>query len=315
MKRNIIIGAVALLLLVFVLVLWNPFQSSTKNGNDNHRKGLPSAPPVIRVDSTQSRALQPSAPVSDSPNVVSGVVEPYLDVTLGLVVQGRVDKIIYAEGRKVPKGAVILALETAQEELEVARRKLIWQNRAELKSAEVAVRTLTGSLESNRQLYNQTRSVSKEELDRLSLQWESAVAERDRLLNQELREEVEYNMAVTVVQSRLLKAPISGVVEKVFLKVGEVYQPGQPLVRLINSERCLLVANLDDSRSYSFKKGMVVDLLINVGEQEVKKQGIITKVPYAVDPASGVMQVTVVFDNKDGFITPGVTGKMLLPQP
>ena len=314
MKKNIVIGAVALLLLVVVLVFWNPFQSSTKSGGDNHRQGLSSSP-VIKVDSTQRVALQPGIPVSQYPTFVSGVVEPYLDVTLGLVVQGRVNKIIYAEGRKVPNGAVILALETAQEELEVARRKLIWQNRAELKSAEVAVRTLTGSLESNRQLYSQTHSVSKEELDRLSLQWESAVAERDRLLNQELREEVEYDMAVTVVQSRLLKAPLSGVVEKVFLKVGEVYQPGQPLVRLINSERCLLVANLDDSHSYSFKKGMAVDLLINVGEQEVKKSGIITKVPYAVDPASGVMQVTVVFDNRDGVITPGVTGKMLLPQP
>jgi hypothetical protein len=27
------------------------------------------------------------------------------------------------------------------------------------------------------------------------------------------------------------------------------------------------------------------------------------------------MQVTVVFDNKDALITPGVTGKMLLSQP
>jgi len=121
-------------------------------------------------------------------------------------------------------------------------------------------------------------------------------------------------MAQTTLESRILKAPVGGVVEKIFLKAGEVYQPGQPLVRLIDSERCLLTVNLDDTRSYTLKKGMMVDLLINVGAKEVKKRGIITKVPYVVDPASGVMQVKIVFENRDALITPGVTGKMLLPE-
>jgi RND family efflux transporter MFP subunit len=317
MKRNYVIGSVVVVVLLLALFFINPFQQSKKRGNEKaasgHRTVLPSSP-LIKVEPGQAAPLPPNTPVTDDPNFVSGVVEPYLDVTLGLVVQGRIDKINFPEGRKVPRGGVILNLEKSQEELEVARRKIIWMNHAELKSAEVTVSTLTESLKLNRKLYDETRSVSKEELDKLSLQWENAVADRDRLLNQEQREKVEYDMAVKVVESRLLKAPVTGVVEKVFLKAGEVYQPGQPLVRLIDSDRCLLTANLDDTRSYTLKKGMVVDLLINVGATEVKKKGVITKVPSVVDPASGVMQVKVVFENSDGGIKPGVTARMRLPE-
>ncbi len=316
MKRKYVIGSVVVVLLL-VLFLLNPFQQSKKRMNEkagSRHSAVLSSSPLIKVEPRQGAALQPKIPVTDDPNFVSGVVEPYLDVTLGLVVQGRIDKIIFPEGRKVPKGAVILNLEKNQEELEVARRKIIWLNHAELKLAEVTVSTLTESLKLNRKLYDETRSVSKEELDKLSLQWENAVADRDRLLNQEQREKVEYDMAVKVVESRLLKAPVTGVVEKVFLKAGEVYQPGQPLVRLIDSGRCLLTANLDDTRSYHLEKGMEVDLLINVGATEVAKKGVITKVPSVVDPASGVMQVKVVFENSDGSIKPGVTAKMRLPE-
>jgi len=251
--------------------------------------------------------------VKDDPNFVSGIVEPYVDVTLGLFVPGRIDKILFTEGQRVREGGVILYLEKRQEELEVMRRKMIWQNRAELRSAMATVLSLTETLEANRRLYTETHSVSKEELDRLNLQWETAVSERDRLLVQEKREKVEYDMALKTLESRILKATVGGVVERVFLKEGEIYQSAQPLVRLINSDRCLLTLNLDDTRSYYLQQGMVVDLLINAGESEIAMKGVITKVPLVVDPASGVMQVKVVFENLDGRIKPGVTGRMRLP--
>jgi RND family efflux transporter MFP subunit len=317
-KKYIIVGSIALLLLAFFFL--DPFQQLKKSGKAKPEiqrravsmRAIP--PPLSTIGSTKGNVLQSQALVKDDPNFVSGIVEPYVDVTLGLFVPGRIDKILFKEGQRVPKGGVILYLEKNQEELEVMRRKLIWQNRAELRSAQATVSSLTGTLEANRRLYNETRSVSKEELDRLSLQWETAAAERDRLLVQEKREKVEYDMALKTLESRILKATVAGVVERVFLKEGEIYQTAQPLVRLINSDRCLLTLNLDDTRSYYLQQGMVVDLLINAGENEIAMKGVITKVPLVVDPASGVMQVKVVFDNRDGRIKPGVTGRMRLPQ-
>ncbi len=312
MKKNVLTGVAAVLL--FTLLLFFFFQPTKKKvarqAAPQHRVDLP----VVLVDSSRGGNQQPKAMAAGDLSYVSGVVEPYLDITLGMVVQGRIDKIVFSEGKKVPQGGVILMLEKSQEELEVARRKIIWQNRSELNLATITVRTLTESLESNRSLYKESRAVSKEELDKLSLQWENAVAERDRLLNQKEREKVELDMAKKALESRILRAPVTGVVEKVFLKAGEICQPAQPLVRLIDSARCMLTANLDDTRSYHLKEGMIVALLINVGGTEVEKQGVISKVPLVVDPASGVMQVKVIFENRDGHIKPGVTGKMRLTE-
>ncbi len=316
-KYIIILGSTALLLLVFIFI--DPFQQLKKSDEKKPEiqrpaVSLPAMPPPLSTsDSTKSNVLHSQSLVKDDPNFVSGIVEPYVDVTLGLFVPGRIDKILFTEGQRVREGGVILYLEKRQEELEVMRRKMIWQNRAELRSAMATVLSLTETLEANRRLYTETHSVSKEELDRLNLQWETAVSERDRLLVQEKREKVEYDMALKTLESRILKATVGGVVERVFLKEGEIYQSAQPLVRLINSDRCLLTLNLDDTRSYYLQQGMVVDLLINAGESEIAMKGVITKVPLVVDPASGVMQVKVVFENLDGRIKPGVTGRMRLP--
>jgi RND family efflux transporter MFP subunit len=316
-KYIIVIGSTALLLLAFIFI--DPFQQIRKSNEKKPEiqrladslRAIP--PPLSTIDSTKSNVLQSQAMVKDDPNFVSGIVEPFVDVTLGLFVPGRIDKILFTEGQRVREGGVILYLEKQQEELEVMRRKMIWQNRAELRSAMATVLSLTGTLEANRRLYTETRSVSKEELDRLNLQWETAVSERDRLLVQEKREKVEYDMAIKTLESRILKATVGGVVERIYLKEGEIYQNAQPLVRLINSDRCLLTLNLDDTRSYYLQQGMIVDLLINAGESEIAMKGVITKVPLVVDPASGVMQVKVVFENRDGRIKPGVTGRMRLP--
>ncbi len=273
-----------------------------------------SAKPIADSTAMQPPPLPPSAMPGLDDRYATGVVEPFVDVTLGLFVQGRIEKILLSEGRRVRKGDVILMLEKRQEELEAARRKIIWLNRAELVSAELAAKTLTQTLKDNRMLYDQTHSVSREELSQLTMQWQQAVSQRDLLRNQEQREKVEYEMALNAVASRILKAPSDGIVEKLFLKEGEVCQPAQPLVRLIDFGRCLLTVNLDDSKNYLIEKGMDVELLISNGAQEVRKQGVVVKPPDVVDAASGVMQVKVLFDNHDGTVKPGVTGRMRLPE-
>ena len=316
MKKPLIAGGVVLLLLFIAFFVFNPLWQSQPNTSPKVVSVQPRAiasgeSTLMTADSAASTALQ--APLHSDPSLISGVVEPYLDVTLGLVVQGKIGAIAVPEGRRVGQGGVILSLDKQQEELEVARRKIIYENKAELKSAESTAATLTETYNSNKNLYTETRSVSREELDKLSIQYENAIAERDKLRNQKQREKVEYDMALQTLESRLLKAPFSGVVEKVFLKVGEVYQPGQPLVRLIDASRCIFVANLDDTKSYHLKQGMSVEVLVNAGGTEVVRKGVITKIPTVVDAASGVMQVKVMFDNRDGSIRPGVTGKLRLP--
>ena len=246
---------------------------------------------------------------------VSGVVEPIVDVTLGLTVQGMIRKISCEEGQMVGKGATLLILEKRLEELEVARRKIIWESGAELESAEAQVQTLKEILAANKRLYDETRSVSKEELDSLTLQWKKAVAEEKLIHIRKEKEKVEYWMAVDALNKRELRSPVSGVVEEIFLKEGEICQPAQPLIRLVDARKCLLVTNLKATQGYNLRAGQEVDVNIHAGAGIVNKKGVISTISQVVDPASGLMWVKVLFDNEGGRITPGVTGDLYLPQP
>lgn len=244
---------------------------------------------------------------------VSGVVEPLIDVTLGLTVEGSIQRISCKEGETVRKGATLLTLENRLEELEVARRKIIRDSRAELESARAQARTLEKILTANRKLYEETRSVSLEEIQRLTLQWKRAAAEEKLLGIREEREEVEYRMAVQALNRRVLRAPVSGVVEEVFREEGEICESADPLVRIVDAGTCHLAANLEEAFGSLLEPGQEVDLEIHAGGGIVKKDGVITQVSQVVDPASGLMRVKVRFDNRDGRVRPGVSGDLVLP--
>ena len=84
-----------------------------------------------------------------------GVTEAIKDVTLSLSVAGTVSSIFVKEGSTVKRGQIILELDKKLEELEVARRKLIWESKAELIAAKARVLTMKSRLESTRKLFEE----------------------------------------------------------------------------------------------------------------------------------------------------------------
>ena len=243
---------------------------------------------------------------------ISGITEARRDVNLSLSVAGKISRIFFKEGSFVKKGDCILELDKRLEELEVARRKLIWNSKAELEAAGARVMMLKALLESNRKLFENTRSVSKEELDRIELEYKLALAEEKRLESEEERQQIEYQMALESLQKRRLKSPISGIVIKRMLDEGEGSEPEQPLVRMVDTARCLLVSNVEEPLGRTLREGQAVDLKIKIGSEFLMKKGTIAFVSPVVDPASGLLEVKAEFDNQKGEIRPGVAGFMLL---
>jgi len=111
----------------------------------------------------------------------SGITEPIKDVTLSVSMAGTIATIFFKEGAHIEKGQSILELDNKLEELEVERRKLLWECKAEVESAAAQVATLKSLLESTRELFKSTASVSKEELEKMELEYELAIAEHQRL--------------------------------------------------------------------------------------------------------------------------------------
>lgn len=242
----------------------------------------------------------------------SGITEPINDVTLSLDVAGAIRSIFFKEGVLLKKGMAILELDNTLENLEVKRRKLIWESKAEVNAAIERVITLKSLLESTRALYESTGSISKEELDEKELDYKLALAEQERLEIAEERERVEYEMAVETLRKRTLFSPINGVIIELFLDIGEICEANQAVVRVVDTSRCFFVCNIEERLGRELRMGQSVRLEIQTGTKSLKKRGTIAFVSPVVDPASGLLKVKAQFDNSGGEIWPGVSGFMFL---
>jgi RND family efflux transporter MFP subunit len=204
-------------------------------------------------------------------------------------------------------------LDKRLEQLEAARRKLVWESKAELEAAEARVVTLSTDLEATRKLFQTTRSVSREDMDKKELEYKIASAERDRLLNAEARERIEYEMAMEQLRERQIIAPFDGVLTDLYLDVGEDCEPRQPVARVVDTSECRFIANMDAAAAGRLKPGDPALLAIESAGGTVSRTGTVEFVSAVVDPASGLQRVKIRFGNADGKVAPGVAGTLTIP--
>jgi RND family efflux transporter MFP subunit len=217
-----------------------------------------------------------------------GITEPILDSTLGTPVAGILAARKFAEGDFVKAGDVLIELDNALEELEVARR-------------EVVLEPLQTDYEASKFLFEQPKSsVSKELLDKKHAEYKVALAE--------------YELAKEQVRKRSILAPFDGVITEIYLQLGEGCQMQQPVLRLVDTRRCYFLGNVEARAGHTLRVGQSVDLEIESSPVDVTVRGQISFVSPVVDPASGLLRVKVVFDNPEGQIRPGVTGRMIFQE-
>ena len=216
----------------------------------------------------------------------SGITEPFGDVTISASVPGIIAERKFKEGDAVKLGDVIIELDKKLEELEVARRKLLMEQKKM-------------DADSTRVLFGNTKSVSKEELEKKETEYKIAA--------------VEYDAALEQLRRRLVAAPIAGTVTDLFLHAGEACQPYQPLVRVVDAHHCYFVSNMEAKLATKLKVDQTIQLEVETGDAPVRVEGKIIFISPVVDPGSGLVKVRATFANLGGKVRPGLAGKLLLP--
>ncbi|MCD6051674.1 MAG: Membrane-fusion protein-like protein [Verrucomicrobia bacterium] len=240
----------------------------------------------------------------------AGVTEPFMDVTLSATVAGTVEKRLVKEGDAIKVGQVLLEMKKRQEELEVKRRKLIADSKAELQAAEARVVTVKTDLDSTRKLFEATKSISKDDLAKKELEFQLSVAEVDRLKMTEDREVIEADMAAELMKDRVITSPVTGHVVEFFRQVGEDCKAQEPLMRVVDTRQFYFISNVEAKAGYNLKNGDTVQLQIEAGSKMIPVTGKISFVSPVVDPASGLLKIKVLCDNANGQVKPGVAGTM-----
>jgi RND family efflux transporter MFP subunit len=270
------------------------------------------AVPMLVAFAVPAGAQQPPRPLTALPEAsVRGVTQCLRDLSLGFPVSGRIAALPVVEGSVVKAGDVLASFELVAEELEVERRRLVWQSDAELRAASARAATAATQANAARAIFSQNRGISREELENKELASSLAAAEVQRLRNAKLVERVDYLTAQEMVARRVLRAPSPGVVTRIIRHAGESVQINETAIRLCDLSKILFVVNVPIGALAGLEAGASVRVLVQAGAEPVAVEGRVIFVSPVVDAASGLAEVKVELEpNLAAGVRPGLQARL-----
>lgn len=244
--------------------------------------------------------LGPTADVS----LVEGFAEPFRKIDLAPAEPGVISELLVREGDRVEKGQVVAALD--RDVLTISR---------DIAAANVEAQGKLHAAQAEREL-RQTRltklrelrergHASQEELNRAQTELTVAEARIRELEEQRSIDALEIKRAEALIERRLIRSPIQGVVTRVHREEKEFVTAMSPMVVSVVQLHPLRVSlNLPSSAALSMKPNM--ELRLSVPEMDRTVVGRVEMVSPVIDAESGTVRVKFLVDNHDGTLTSGM---------
>lgn len=225
---------------------------------------------------------------------IRGEVESRKNVMLSAQVGGKIESVQVNEGQNVQAGQTLITLDS-----DIIRNTI-----AELKT----------SLELAEAVYQRQSNL-----------WEKKIGTEIQYLEaKNNKEALERKLATAYSQlnQTVIKAPFSGTIDEIPARVGELAQPGMPMVRLVNPSSLYIQADVAERYIGDFKKGDKVELsfpvqnktvtstISSVGEvvnQDNRTFSIEVKLPaldFAVKPNQVVVLKLVDYESESAIVVP-----------
>lgn len=252
---------------------------------------------------------QTTAPLPGSS--APGVTQALRDVKLSMTVAGRIDGMMVREGSRVRQGQLLMHLDRTLEELEVQRRRLLVEDRARLDELKQKEKTLVEQVESLRPLLS-TGGVSRKQVEDEEMALGAVVAERKALEASKERERVELSLAQEAYERRHLRSPMDGIITKVAFRQGESVGPHEPVISVVDISRVRFMGTVPARAGLKLQVGASVKIELGQDAQVRVRTGKVVFVSPVTDPSSGLIEVIAEFENADGSVRPGISGRMLL---
>ena len=137
-------------------------------------------------------------------------------------------------------------------------------------------------------------------------------AERKAIEASKERERIELLLAQEAFERRHLRAPFDGVVTKVALRVGESIGAHEPLITLVDTSRVRFMGTVAARTGTKLQVGAMVNIELSMDGQVKRRAAKVVFVSPVADPSSGLLEVIAEFENFDGSVRPGISGRLLL---
>lgn len=228
--------------------------------------------------------------------VFDGVVEAVNEATLSAQTTGRVVEVLFDVDDFVNQGDIVVRLRDTQQQANL--------NKAEAAMSEARVRlqhadtefTRTSSIYERKLISRAQFDAAKTELNAARARLAAAQAELERA-----REEVERT---------IIRAPYAGIVVERFIEVGEIAQPGSPVMRGVGLNQLRLSINVPQRLINAVRKLDEATVILETSEGErLIPAGNLTFFPYA-DKRSRTFKVRVDLPENIEGLFPGMFVKV-----
>ena len=211
-----------------------------------------------------------------------GETEAWQDVKVASNAAGRVEWIGPREGQPVKKGQLLAKIEVSA-------------LKAALDHAEAAYQLAEDLCQRRRRLYK-NKIIAKEELDQSETQRKLALTDLEQV-------RVRYNHGFP-------KSPITGIVNHLYVDVGEYADIGKPLVDIVNIDKIKINVQVPELDVRYVKMGQPTPIKIDAfADQTIF--GTVDFVAFKADPATKTFLVRSIIDNPSHDIRPGMIGRVV----
>ncbi len=189
---------------------------------------------------------------------------------------------------------------TAKEGVYVKRGQLI--AKVDMESVNKQIDELNKSLELAKDVYERQKRL-----------WDQNIGSEIQFLqakNNKERLEKSLETASFQLTKANVYAPISGVVDMVFAKTGEMAGPGSPIVQITSTGLVKVVADVPEKYLRDVKRGEMVTLKFPSLERETRAK--VSLLGSSINPSNRTFKVEVKVPNRDGLLKPNLLASMML---
>lgn len=229
--------------------------------------------------------------------------EPYRKIDLAPAETGLVAEVCVKEGAEVKSGQILASLD--KDVLAVARdiAQAAIAADGRRKAADAELRLKQSRMRKIRELREKGHA-SQDEVYRAEAELESAEGQRRVVEEQHQLDLLELKKTEAMIERRLIRSPIDGVVTKIHREQGEFVTPVTPtVVTVVQIHPLRVVFNLPRATAAQLNVGAPVNLKLT--DSEVDATGKIEFVAPVIDAESETVRVKVLIDNSKGRLAAG----------
>jgi len=207
---------------------------------------------------------------------ITGMVEPVQYAFISPESSGQIKQILVSEGQTVQKNDVLVKLNSS-----------VIDGQIQQLSSQLNLATIT--YQKQAELWNKKHVGSEMQFLQAKAQKESLESQLESLESQK--------------QMSIIKAPFSGVIDKINLKEGELASPGMQLIELVNLNKIKIKADVSESLLPVIHKGDSVIVTFPTYKNLVIKAPIY-RTGNIINPANRTFTIEIRTDNIDNKLKP-----------